>query len=459
MGFQLPDSAFPPLEFSPEEEQALVDLADRIVAETLQLEEDFIADHRRLSKQEWKLIKSREHIQVYKQRKVKEDAVQRPRLLSGTVAESHNYSHSESSSGDSYHHTHPLHRRRQHQVTASARSHQSHSTSSSNEHGSDDEGDSVVEKDKPRDVPIIVAHGIIPGTVEDVAFGTLAHTKYTWRLRNSYVKNNEYDDHKILATIHTPTEDDPFRFLGIKWVATTISAFMSNRDFVYIEATGMALDSNGDRVAYELIHPVELKQIPELQHVDVIRGKFSKCVITRQYDASSIEMYCRTFLDLGGEIIDSVRLNQHAENVLTIPNVIECSYIKKLTWQMQRNRRANSQAEKHAALKHCEVCEKSLRNLGNLFQSGLSCQICRKVRLCVDVWYAWESLTDLFCWASLLAVVVIVQMMCGKCSVEKKVTVDIAAEVTQKALAFCLPCVITAKKLSAWDIAIAELGR
>lgn len=49
-------------------------------------------------------------------------------------------------------------------------------------------------------------------------------------------------------------------------------------------------------------------------------------------------------------------------------------------------------------------------------------------------------------------------MVCAKCSVEKKLTVDIADEITKKSLAFCLPCVITAKKLSAWDIALAELG-
>lgn len=384
MGFQLPDSAFPPIEFSPEEEQALVDLADHVVAETLQLHDDFIADNRQLAKQEWKLIKTRDNVHVFKKRRVKEGTVQRPRLLSGTLAESHvhqtNYSQSHSSGSSSEQADSSS--SRQQPLTSSGRSQQSHSTSSSVERVSESEfGDSVVEKSKPVRAVTLVAHGVVPGTVEDVAFGTLAHNRYTWRLRNSYVKTVDFEDHKILAPIHLPTADDPFRYLGIKWGILKLNSFVARRDFVFIEATGIALDSNGDRVAYELLHPVELRQVPELQHADVIRAKFSKCVITRQYDASSVEMFCRSYLDLGGEILDTVANAQHAENLVTIPNTVECSYLKKLAWQMQHHRRANSQADTHAApSKQCELCDRSLRNLVTLFQSGLSCQICRKVR-------------------------------------------------------------------------------
>lgn len=369
MGFHLPDDTFPELQFSPEEEQAIVDLADRIVAETLQCSEEFIASNRRLSKQEWKLVKSREQLQVYKKRKVKEGTPQRPRLLSGTLLDTHLHHNNYSHSGGSDHHA------------PSARTQQSLSASSTSDHGSESGfGESVVETIKPAHIPLVVAHGILPGTVEDIAFGTLAHNEYTWRLRNSYVQETVYDGHDIVAAIHGPTEDDPFRFLGVKWLTTNIGAFMSRRDFVYIEATGMALDSNGERVSYELLHSVELKELPELKQFDIIRGRFSKCVISREYDASSVEVYCRSFLDLCGEVLESVRLNLHSDALLTIANIVECSYVKKLTWQMQRSRRSTSQVDKHASVKHCEMCDKSLRNLGNLFQSGLACQICRKVR-------------------------------------------------------------------------------
>lgn len=50
-----------------------------------------------------------------------------------------------------------------------------------------------------------------------------------------------------------------------------------------------------------------------------------------------------------------------------------------------------------------------------------------------------------------------VQMICNKCAVDKKITVDISDEVTQKELSFCVPCIIHAKKLSAWDVAISNL--
>ncbi|RLN61434.1 hypothetical protein BBP00_00005434 [Phytophthora kernoviae] len=41
-------------------------------------------------------------------------------------------------------------------------------------------------------------------------------------MRNSNTKDMVVDDVRILAQIHGPTEDDPFRFLGIKCVPVAI---------------------------------------------------------------------------------------------------------------------------------------------------------------------------------------------------------------------------------------------
>ncbi|KAE9079633.1 hypothetical protein PF006_g27479 [Phytophthora fragariae] len=48
--------------------------------------------------------------------------------------------------------------------------------------------DYVLSKVKPRHVPLVVAVGVIAGTVEDVAFGGFANTKYSWVVRNSVLK-------------------------------------------------------------------------------------------------------------------------------------------------------------------------------------------------------------------------------------------------------------------------------
>lgn len=381
MVFAVPEGAFKPLHFTKSDEQAIIDLADRIIAETLRVNEEFIANDRKLPKQEWKLLKAKEQVQVYRQRKVKEGTPQRPRLLSGTILDNHlhqnNYSDSSGSGQSSNNPTAPI--RTQHSM----------STSSSSQRESDSAyGESIVEDAKPEHIPLVVAHGLLPGTIEDVSFGTLGHTEYTWKLRNSYVRENEFDGYKILATIHSPTHDDPFRYLGIKWITRPFGAFITRRDFVFIEATGMALDSNGERVSYNLLHSIEFKQIPELKTMDIIRAKFSTCYISRQHDTSMLEVYCRSFSDLGGDIMDSVSANMHSDIILGIANTVACSYVKKLTWQMQRNRRSSSQLEKHAPAKHCEMCSKSLNKLG-MFASGSACQVCRKVK---SKPFCWEGL-------------------------------------------------------------------
>ncbi|KAF1326930.1 hypothetical protein FI667_g8060, partial [Globisporangium splendens] len=404
MRFTLPEGTFPPLNLTQDDEHAITDLADRIVAETLQVNEEFIAGNRKLPKQEWKLIKSKEQVHVYRQRKQKDGE--------------NNYSDSSGSASASG----------QSSENPKSRIYAQHSlsSSSSSQRTSDSIfSDGIVDDAKPEHIPFTIAHGLVPGTIDDVSFGMFGNTEYTWRLRHSYNSENAFDSYKILATIHSPTRDDPFRFLGIKWLSRPFNAFISRRDFVYIEATGMALDSNGERVSYHLMHSFELKQIPELHNLDIVRGNVSTCYIARQRDVSTTEVYCRAFIDLRGELMQSVSASVHTDFLLGVASVVDCSYVKKLTWQMQRSRRSNSQIEKHAPVKTCEVCSKSLNKLG-MFASGSSCQICRK-------------------------------MLCGKCAVERKITVDISVEVTQKDFSFCVPCVIEAKKLSAWDIAVSNL--
>ncbi|KAF1326846.1 hypothetical protein FI667_g8057, partial [Globisporangium splendens] len=416
MVFTVPEGTFEPLNLSPDEEQAIIDHADRIIADTLRVNEDFIANNRTLPSHEWKLFKTREKVQMFRQRKVKDGHVQRPRLMSGTFDDSYQERDYSDSSNESAANP-PMPNRPQH----------SNSTNSSGPRYSDSVfGDGIVDDAKPDHIPFVIAHGYLPGVIEDVAFGGLGESEYTWRVRNSYVRKSEFDGYKVLKTIHLPTHDDPFRYLGIRWLTRPFNAFIKRRDFLFVEATGMALDSNEERIVYNLVHAIEFEQIPELRNMDVIRANFSNCYISRQLDPSTIEVYCRSFSDLGGDILDSILASMHSDIILAVANIVECSYMKKLTWQMQRSRRSSGQiGTNHSSHTACEMCSKSLSRLG-MFSSGFACQICRK-------------------------------MLCSKCAVEKKITVDVSDEVTKKDFWFCLMCVIDAKKLSAWDVAISLL--
>lgn len=118
--------------------------------------------------------------------------------------------------------------------------------------------------------------------MEDAAFGALADNEARWRLRDTYIGDG-YDDVKLLATVQAPTREDPFRFLGVKWATKTMGTFMTQRDMVYVESTGVTRDSNGEKAAYLLMHSYALDRVPELSEFGVIRARISSCFIIRTH--------------------------------------------------------------------------------------------------------------------------------------------------------------------------------
>ncbi|CAH0478713.1 unnamed protein product [Peronospora belbahrii] len=416
-------------------QQELTEMADRVVAETLCAYEHFIANNRQVDLCLWKHVKSREKVHVYRTRRsdsklhddMNEKQPSRPRLLSINTVEQqqreanaagrpHGFSPDEEDDATI-------------QVvenSASSNSQQSALTqSSSSDCGSFSffPEESVLEKAKPTSVPLVVAIGMIDGSVEDVAFGSLAHTDEAWLERNFYVKNDGFDVRKVLASFQLPSEEDPFRYVGIKWATRELVAFASRRDILFMESSGIALDSDGERVYYTLAHSIELDECPlPSDRLDIVRINMSCCYIMRQTSDTQIEVYARGYADMGGNLPAIFGMSVFAQGVVDVVGIVEASYLKKLAWQISRYRSSDNLPQQN---KECCVCGKSIKRLGSLIVRGGSCAICR-------------------------------HMICQKCSVEKKLVLD-AKEDFQHQFTFCVSCVIESRKMSAWDVAIAQL--
>ncbi|KAG7379118.1 hypothetical protein PHYPSEUDO_009065 [Phytophthora pseudosyringae] len=411
---KLPSNVFPPLQLSSSEQQAIITYTDELVAETLLASEKFIAHHRKLNPERWKYVKTQERLHVYRSRRRKSSsALEPPQLLS----------QSEMSSEGSF---------------ASSDGQTKASTSSrgrSHRHDSDYLTDgSLLARARPHRVPLLIVTGKMEGTVEDAAFGALADNEARWQLRDAYI-GDEYDDQKILATVETPSADDPFRFLGVKWATKVLGTFMTQRDMVYVESTGVTRDSNGERVAYVLMHSYALDRVPELIEFGVIRARVSSCFILRSHSERQVEVFCRAFNDMGGDIMNSVTVSLFKETLLAVGGIVQCAYVKKLKWQMSaREREAREHATTLAAQAHapthCAACHHSLGKFARLVQSGAACQVCRRV-------------------------------FCGKCTVSKRVGVDFgsAGGITEKSMDFCQECMGLSMKLSAWSVALETLPK
>ncbi|KAG6612367.1 uncharacterized protein IUM83_10645 [Phytophthora cinnamomi] len=417
---KVPPNVFAPLKLSTAEKQAIVDYTDELVAETLLSSEKFIARHRKLNPERWKYVKTQDHLHVYRSRRRKSsaEALEPPQLVALSEMSSGSFASSDSLGAS--------------RVKAST---SSGGSGASHRHDADYLTDrSLLERARPDRVPLIVVTGKMEGTVEDAAFGALADNEARWRLRDAYI-GDEYDDQKILATLEAPSEGDPFRFLGVKWATKTMGTFITQRDMVYVESTGIARDSNGEKVAFMLMHSYALDRVPELSEFGVIRARVSSCVIMRSHSERTVEVFCRAFNDMGGDIMEGVTINIFKETLLAVGGLVQCAYVKKLKWQMSaREREAREHATTLAAQSHapthCAGCHHSLSKFGRLIQTGAACQVCRRV-------------------------------FCSKCTVVKKVGVDIgsASSITEKNMDFCQECVALAMKISAWSVALETMPK
>ncbi|KAG7390606.1 hypothetical protein PHYBOEH_006966 [Phytophthora boehmeriae] len=110
-------------------------------------------------------------------------------------------------------------------------------------------------------MPTLLQVGTIEGTLEEVMYGSVTFTAADTLIKATYT-SSEIVDAETLYEIQGPTNDEPFRFLGLKWAvkatSPAVKAFVWPRDLIYLEATGILDRQGGERVGYHLMHSLEL---------------------------------------------------------------------------------------------------------------------------------------------------------------------------------------------------------
>ncbi|GMF16659.1 unnamed protein product [Phytophthora lilii] len=449
-----------PIILSAEDERSIEMLADRLVAETLHASEDFAAQDHVADPTRWKAIKERDNFVAYqdisnvrgssRERLWSEETV----VVASSPQNPTLYPTSEKDLQDALRQE-ALHHFEDDDDSGDERSlhslHHDEFTKFGAKGGSEM---SVLEKFRPENVPIVFSTGVFPGTVEDMAFALLADTDERSRTRFSTNKEVVVEDMRIIAQIHGPTREDPFRFLGIKWCTNmpsrTVSLVVKPRDYLIVESSGMALDSNGERFTYFLNHSIEMDEVPNFREFGQVRTVFSACHIMRPHDdGESVEAYARGYLVLGGSFGVRVGVTQFAEGLIGVPQFLEESYLKKLSWMMQDQHRwsgissstsdtntnsFNSSSGSKPVIEKsstCSCCHGKLSSrLGSFLERTGACDLCR-------------------------------QPMCHKCTVKKLLPVPGARgrHMKKKELEFCLNCFLKAKRLPAWHVAVATLPK
>jgi hypothetical protein len=197
----------------------------------------------------------------------------------------------------------------------------------------------------------------------------------TMRMKASYV--HDVNDAAILAPILVPTEQDPFLSVVVKWMQRDLplesTSLVKNRDFVYIEATGILHFCNGERVGYHLMHSVDFPQTHPLPYV--VRDNLSICCMFRQLREHVIDNHSFSTLEPGGELPRFLMLPIAAECLLSATNYEPCGQMTKLAWMLQHRSSEISQ-NSLARAKTCVTCTKTVSG-SSLSRVGRStCKIC-----------------------------------------------------------------------------------
>ncbi|GMF30742.1 unnamed protein product [Phytophthora fragariaefolia] len=194
----------------------------------------------------------------------------------------------------------------------------------------DDNSVAVVEEsgrvsrlDLPDDGPIqtLLCVGALPGTLDDVMHGVVSLTAEETMLKSSYVGDNLIDCF-VLASIITPTFQDPWRSLTLKWAVNAsplaVRPFVRARDFTYVESTGITTSIDGERVGYHIIHSVG---ISDTKSNAFVRGNVSLHHIFRQKSPDTVEVHVQAFWQLNGRMTPSIQIYSCVEATMAIARI------------------------------------------------------------------------------------------------------------------------------------------
>ncbi|KAG7396906.1 hypothetical protein PHYBOEH_001550 [Phytophthora boehmeriae] len=226
---------------------------------------------------------------------------------------------------------------------------------------------------------IVLSVGTFKGKLDDLMLGTLNYTRDLMHVKASYV--GDYDDGAVLATLATPTTEQPFRSLSVKWFQIDLpfssTGLVRNRDFICLEASGFLHFANGDRVGYFMLHSIDSPQTQPLPNVE--RARHTMTGFFHQVGPDVIDTFCFDTVSPGGNIYRPFVLTICANALLSATNYVNCGHMMKLTWMLQRRQAAlrlrGNSSQRSSVDGTCVACAGDLATGTGVIGKG-TCKLC-----------------------------------------------------------------------------------
>ncbi|CAI5731806.1 unnamed protein product [Hyaloperonospora brassicae] len=278
-------------------------------------------------------------------------------------------------------------------------------------------------------LPVLLCEGAIPGKLEDVMFGVMSPTLELIRVNSTYVDG--VSNAAVLSSIVEPTADEPLQSLVLKWTQIQLplhsTTWVKNRDFVYMEATGLFVLEDGQRIGYNVLHSIDVAEVPRLPNR--VRGRCHVCAFYRQDHDLSVETYATSINDPGGSVLTSLMLQPLSSLLLSCTQLAHCGEMKKLAWIMRlRNEQKGRRGVRRDDDK-CVSCAQPVGHsrMGQLSSTRGSCKLC-------------------------------FHAVCRSCRVRKRLTfLQPDFKLDKRKVTFCSGCIKAALETSALQVAREQL--
>ncbi|DBA02019.1 TPA: hypothetical protein N0F65_000266 [Lagenidium giganteum] len=228
----------------------------------------------------------------------------------------------------------------------------------------------------------VMGLGTIAGTVEDAIYGMMASTTKAMKLRTSYIKDGLIDA-AVLQTLVAPTPEDPLRLVALKWMVkkSALKNVIRHRDFVFIESMGVRRNAHGEKIGYHLMHSVEVPPSmfpPHLvDQLHTVRAKLSFCYLYRQLGSNTIDYFLRGCAEPFGNVHPLIGALSAADGLAVCWRSIRAAEMNKLAFffQLHTQLRVGKPSSEFLDNRGCQLCQDEF----NVISSGDSCQLCQQM--------------------------------------------------------------------------------
>jgi hypothetical protein len=133
-------------------------------------------------------------------------------------------------------------------------------------------------------------------TLEDITYGIHCEKTFEQRSINAHLYSDAFLDGAVLDVHETSTYNDPFQFVGMKWLAINPSGagLLIPRDYIFFEYSGTTMDAEGRKVLFQFLETKLLERSKEIKENDFgfSRGNFFMLNLYRT-EKESVHATCR----------------------------------------------------------------------------------------------------------------------------------------------------------------------